>query len=263
MGLKCTNYFENSKYESPNIQIITCKGCSSHLCLSDLILSDNFNGASGPAYLVEDLINIEFNLQSEETPMKTGVYKINKVKCHQCKNQLGWYYKKSYSFAETYKEGKFVIERKFINFTDNLTTTQLLTERALQNKFKRRYSNNSTNSSTSNTSNSSTISNNSISDLEIDESGSSQHESFLTKEKFKLLNRRRSSGTNGNINATLLNHLRIPYHSIRNEGRNGAEEEEDDDDDDEDHHEHVNIVSGTTTTSRPSNIDDDDIFVDA
>ena len=246
MGLKCTNYFENSKYESPNIQIITCKGCSSHLCLSDLILSDNFNGASGPAYLVEDLINIEFNLQSEETPMKTGVYKINKVKCHQCKNQLGWYYKKSYSFAETYKEGKFVIERKFINFTDNLATTQLLTERALQNKFERRYS--------------STISNNSISDLEIDESGSPQHESFLTKEKFKLLNRRRSSGTNGNINATLLNHLRIPYHSIRNEGRNGAEEE---DDDDEDHHEHVNIVSGTTTTSRPSNIDDDDIFVDA
>ena len=75
-----------------------------------------------------------------------------------------------------------------------------------------------------------------------------------------MLNRRRSSGTNGNINATLLNHLRIPYHSIRNEGRNGAEEE---DDDDEDHHEHVNIVSGTTTTSRPSNIDDDDIFVDA
>ena len=78
-----------------------------------------------------------------------------------------------------------------------------------------------------------------------------------------MLNRRRSSGTNGNINATLLNHLRIPYHSIRNEGRNGAEEEDDDDDDDEDHHEHVNIVSGTTTTSRPSNIDDDDIFVDA
>ena len=97
--------------------------------------------------------------------------------------------------------------------------------------------------------------------MEIDESGSPQHESFLTKEKFKLLNRRRSSGTNGNINATLLNHLRIPYHSIRNEGRNGAEE--DNDDDDEDHHEHVNIVSGTTTTSRPSNIDDDDIFVDA
>ena len=94
---------------NPNIQIITCKGCSSHLCLSDLILSDNFNGASGPAYLVEDLINIEFNLQSEETPMKTGVYKINKVKCHQCKNQLGWYYKNLIHLLKLIKKGNLLL----------------------------------------------------------------------------------------------------------------------------------------------------------
>ncbi|RLV96357.1 yippee-like protein [Spathaspora sp. JA1] len=140
MGLRCTNYFENSKYESPDIQIITCKGCSSHLCLSDLILSDNFNGASGPAYLVDNLINIEFNLKSEETPMKTGVYLINKIKCHQCKSPLGWYYKKSYSCAETYKEGKFVIEKNFIKFVDNHTTMRLLMERAMKNRYRRRLS---------------------------------------------------------------------------------------------------------------------------
>lgn len=175
MGLKCTNYFENSKYDSPNIQIITCKGCSSHLCLSDLILSDNFNGASGPAYLVDNLINIEFNLNPEKTEMKTGVYLINKIKCHQCKNPLGWYYKKSYSYSETYKEGKFVIEKSYINFIENLTTTQLLLERALQNKFRRRYSSSSSSNST-------------ISDLEIDKednnhcSSSSYNESsFATK----------------------------------------------------------------------------------
>ncbi|KAG7666012.1 uncharacterized protein J8A68_000442 [[Candida] subhashii] len=140
MGLKCTNYFENSKYDTPNIQIITCKGCSSHLCLSDLILSDNFNGASGPAYLVGNLINIEFNLISEETEMKTGIYLINKIKCHQCKNPLGWYYKKSYSYEETYKEGKFVIEKNFIKFVDNHTTTKQLIEIALKNKNRRRSS---------------------------------------------------------------------------------------------------------------------------
>lgn len=140
MGLKCTNYFENSKYDTPNIQIITCKGCSSHLCLSDLIISDNFNGASGPAYLVGNLINIEFNLIAEETEMKTGVYLINKIKCHQCKNPLGWYYKKSYSFDESYKEGKFVIEKNFIKFVDNHTTTKELIEIALKNKNRRRSS---------------------------------------------------------------------------------------------------------------------------
>ncbi|EGW35483.1 uncharacterized protein SPAPADRAFT_48472 [Spathaspora passalidarum NRRL Y-27907] len=144
MGLRCTNYFENSKYESPDIQIITCKGCSSHLCLSDLILSDNFNGASGPAYLVDNLINIEFNLKSEETPMKTGVYLINKIKCHQCKSPLGWYYKKSYSCAETYKEGKFVIEKNYIKFVDNHTTMRLLMERAMKNRYRRRLSSVST-----------------------------------------------------------------------------------------------------------------------
>ena len=212
MGLKCTNYFENSKYDSPNIQIITCKGCSSHLCLSDLILSDNFNGASGPAYLVDNLINIEFNLNPEKTEMKTGVYLINKIKCHQCKNPLGWYYKKSYSYSETYKEGKFVIEKSYINFIENLTTTQLLLERALQNKFRRRYSSSSSSNST-------------ISDLEIDKednnhcSSSSYNESsFATKEKLKLASRRRSS------NSSLMNRLRLPY---RNE-----EKQQDQDNDD-------------------------------
>lgn len=204
MGLKCTNYFENSKYESPNIQIITCKGCSSHLCLSNLILSDNFNGASGPAYLVDNLINIEFNLNSEETQMKTGLYKINKIKCHQCKNPLGWFYKKSYSYSENYKEGKFVIEKSFINFTENSTTTQVLMERVLQNKYRRRYSSSSSSNST-------------ISDLEIDKdynnnnNNNSHYYSSLntspiaTKEKFKLASRRKSSSSN------LLNRLRLPY----------------------------------------------------
>lgn len=202
MGLKCTNYFENSKYESPNIQIITCKGCSSHLCLSNLILSDNFNGASGPAYLVDNLINIEFNLNSEETQMKTGLYKINKIKCHQCKNPLGWFYKKSYSYSENYKEGKFVIEKSFINFTENSTTTQVLMERVLQNKYRRRYSSSSSSNST-------------ISDLEIDKDyninninncySSLNTSPIATKEKFKLAGRRKSSSSN------LLNRLRLPY----------------------------------------------------
>lgn len=146
MGLKCTDYFETSKYDSPDIQIITCKSCSSHLCLSDLILSDNFSGSTGPAYLVDNLINVQINPKTEDTQMKTGAYKINKVECHQCLKTLGWYYKKSYSYSETYKEGKFVIEKSFIKFSDNLSTTQLLKEKAMQSKF-RRFSNSSSHNS--------------------------------------------------------------------------------------------------------------------
>jgi len=147
MGLRCTNYFENSKYDSPNIQIITCQGCSSHLCLSDLIISDQFNGSSGPAYLVENIINFEFDSQFEEQEMRTGMYLISKIRCHQCKKILGWYYKKSFSYRETYKEGKFVIEKAHIKFIDNNSLTPILIENALRNKFRRRYSSTSTVSS--------------------------------------------------------------------------------------------------------------------
>ncbi|KAI3405536.1 hypothetical protein KGF56_001554 [Candida oxycetoniae] len=160
MGLKCTDYFENSKYDSPDIQIITCRGCSSHLCLSDLILSDNFNGSSGPAYLVDFLINIIISPVTEDTQMKTGLYKINKIKCHQCLNNLGWFYKKSYSYSETYKEGKFVIEKSFIRFSDNLSTTQILKEKAMQSRYRRFSNSNSSSSSSTTTSNSNSNNNN-------------------------------------------------------------------------------------------------------
>ncbi|KAL6451833.1 Ypel Protein yippee-like [Candida maltosa Xu316] len=213
MGLKCTNYFENSKYDSPNIQIITCKGCCSHLCLSDLILSDNFNGASGPAYLVKSLINIEYNLNSEETPMKTGVYKINKIKCHQCKLPLGWYYKKSYNYSESYKEGKFVIEKNFINFIDNLTTTQLMIEKVLQNKYKRRYS--STSSTT-------TSSDNSIlSDLDHPHSHSNLTMDSSNRKSYSAS----SSSSSGSNSSNLLNRLRLPSYSNAN-GNNNADDDD-------------------------------------
>ncbi|EMG48224.1 Yippee-like zinc-binding protein, putative [Candida maltosa Xu316] len=256
MGLKCTNYFENSKYDSPNIQIITCKGCCSHLCLSDLILSDNFNGASGPAYLVKSLINIEYNLNSEETPMKTGVYKINKIKCHQCKLPLGWYYKKSYNYSESYKEGKFVIEKNFINFIDNLTTTQLMIEKVLQNKYKRRYS---STSSTTTSSDNSILSDldhpHSHSNLTMDSSiekfsnNDDVDDILLAKEKFKFINRKSysasSSSSSGSNSSNLLNRLRLPSYS------NGTSRGD------------TNNGTTNSTANGNNNADDDDVFVDA
>ena len=144
MGLKNTNFFDNSKYETPDLKIICCKGCSSHLCLSDLIISDQFSGSSGPAYLVDKLINIEYDKQLKETKMRTGVYEINKIRCHQCKFELGWYYKKAHSYSETYKEGKYVIENEYILFIANNSSTNMLVEQARKNKIKRRYSSTST-----------------------------------------------------------------------------------------------------------------------
>lgn len=146
MGLKYTNFFDNSEYESDDTEIIICKECSSHLCLSSLIISDSFLGSSGPALLVDKLINYVCADEIEETQMKTGTYLIRKVKCHQCLTTFGWTYKKSFTYRESYKEGKFVIENAYIKSIENNSYTETLIELAKQN-YRRRLSSNSTISS--------------------------------------------------------------------------------------------------------------------
>lgn len=130
MGLKHTEFFENTCYEADNTQIIVCNECLSHLCLSSLVLSDRFSGLSGDAYLVDKLINVQPDGMDQETRMKTGVYLINKIHCRQCFTVLGWVYKKLFSYSESYKEGKFVIEKKFIRQIPNHSTTAALIEQA-------------------------------------------------------------------------------------------------------------------------------------
>lgn len=139
MGLKITDFFASSSYEDGETQIIVCIECLSHLCLSNLVLSDKFWGLSGEAYLVDKLINVQADHVDSETQMKTGIYVINKVRCLQCSTILGWMYKKSYSGAEAYKEGKYVIERKYIYLIPNNSATSLLAEQA-KNLRRRRSS---------------------------------------------------------------------------------------------------------------------------
>lgn len=130
MGLILTDFFENTSYEDQETRVIVCDECLAHLCLSNLVLSDQFWGLSGDAYLVDKLINILCDSKDLETRMQTGVYLINKIRCLQCDAKLGWHYKKSYKYSEYYKEGKYVIEKKFIRQIPNHFTTALLTEQA-------------------------------------------------------------------------------------------------------------------------------------
>ncbi|CAH2354183.1 hypothetical protein CLIB1423_15S00452 [[Candida] railenensis] len=134
MGLKQTHFFSNSSYEAEDTQIIICRTCSSHLCLSSLILSDNFVGSSGPAYLVDKLINYHPDSEAVETNMRTGTYLICNVRCHQCSTKLGWVYRKAYEDQESYKEGKFVIEEKFIKTIANNSSTATLLENMKRNR---------------------------------------------------------------------------------------------------------------------------------
>lgn len=130
MGLKHTDFFESTSYEAGDTQIIVCCECLSHLCLSNLVLSDKFRGLSGEAYLVDKLINVQPEDKAQETSMITGVYLINKVRCLQCYTTLGWFYKKSFNYSESYKEGKYVIEKKYIREIPNNSSTATLVQQA-------------------------------------------------------------------------------------------------------------------------------------
>ncbi|EEQ36068.1 putative yippee-like protein [Clavispora lusitaniae] len=147
MGLKSTDFFENTSYEA-DTHIIVCNECSTHLCLSSLVLSDKFCSQSGDAYLVDRVINVQPDGEDRKTPMKTGVYLINKIRCSQCATTLGWLYKKSFSYSELYKEGKYVIERAFIHEIPNLSSNEALVRQARRSR-RRRSSNMSSVSSSS------------------------------------------------------------------------------------------------------------------
>lgn len=136
MGLKVPDFFEDHYYESStDSKIISCKKCLNHLCLSNFVASPDFSGASGKAYLVNKLINYDFYGEESEAKMITGIYLIQKVCCAQCKNPLGWYYKKSYNYNETYKEGKFVIELAYLKFVhSNHNLTQVLIDNLASSK---------------------------------------------------------------------------------------------------------------------------------
>ncbi|KAK8443091.1 hypothetical protein ACI3LY_002899 [Candidozyma auris] len=146
MGLKSTEFFENTSYDSKNNKIFVCNECSSHLCLSNLVISDQFTGASGPAYLVDKLINVQPMGPDQEKQFRTGIYVVNDICCSQCHTTLGWFYKKSAAYAEQYKEGKYVVERAFIREVPNHTSTASLLQQARSSRRRRSSANSATSS---------------------------------------------------------------------------------------------------------------------
>ncbi|KAL8765695.1 MAG: hypothetical protein Q9209_007302 [Squamulea sp. 1 TL-2023] len=98
MGLSYNVYLNSDK-------IFGCKNCKTHLASHDAIISRNFRGQHGKAYLFNTVVNTN---QSEavERNMTTGRHQVRDVICKQCKETVGWKYDKAYEPTEKYKEGK-------------------------------------------------------------------------------------------------------------------------------------------------------------
>jgi len=106
MGLAYNVYLNSNR-------IYGCKGCKTHLSNHEDIISRNFRGQHGKAYLFNTVVNIN-EAEPVERNMTTGRHVVRDISCKQCKEIVGWKYDKAYEQPEKYKEGKFILEEKLL-----------------------------------------------------------------------------------------------------------------------------------------------------
>ncbi|RMJ22050.1 Yippee zinc-binding protein, partial [Aspergillus sp. HF37] len=106
MGLAYNVYLNSSK-------IFGCKQCKTHLADYNDIISRNFRGQHGKAYLFNGVVNTS---QSEavERSMTTGRHVVRDIACRQCRETVGWKYDKAFESSEKYKEGKYILEEELL-----------------------------------------------------------------------------------------------------------------------------------------------------
>lgn len=107
MGLAYNIYLDSNK-------IYGCKNCKTHLANHDDIISRNFRGQHGKAYLFDNVVNITAG-DAGERNMTTGRHVVRDIFCKQCKETVGWKYDKAYEASEKYKEGKFILEAELLS----------------------------------------------------------------------------------------------------------------------------------------------------
>ena len=93
--------------------VYACRCCRTHLASNAEIVSRDFRGNTGDAYLVKDLLNVA-NGPVERKAMLTGTYLICTTKCNLCKTVIGWKYLKSDRRQQRYKEGMYTLEVSLI-----------------------------------------------------------------------------------------------------------------------------------------------------
>ncbi|KAI5793509.1 Yippee/Mis18 [Pyronema domesticum] len=107
MGLRYNVYLDSNR-------IYTCKKCKTHLSNHEDIISRNFRGQHGKAFLFSMVVNVN-ETQPVERNMTTGRHIVRDIKCRQCEIVVGWKYDKAYEVQEQYKENKFILEAELLS----------------------------------------------------------------------------------------------------------------------------------------------------
>ena len=89
------------------------QNCKTHLADFDEIISRNFRGQHGKAFLFSSVVNIK-TAEAMERNMTTGRHVVRDIIYKQCNETVGWKYDKAYEASEKYKEGKFILESELL-----------------------------------------------------------------------------------------------------------------------------------------------------
>ncbi|CAK7203424.1 protein yippee-like moh1 [Sporothrix eucalyptigena] len=106
MGLTYNTYLNSAR-------IYGCRMCKAHLANHDDIISRNFRGQHGKAYLFNTVVNVDAGNAAERN-MTTGRHVVRDISCRGCGDTVGWKYDKAYESSEKYKEGKFILEAELL-----------------------------------------------------------------------------------------------------------------------------------------------------
>ncbi|KAG0485490.1 hypothetical protein HPP92_009343 [Vanilla planifolia] len=91
-------------------KVFRCKFCKVDSASNDDVVSKDFHGRYGRAYLFKRVVNISLG-PKEDRLLMTGFHTVNDVYCSSCQQMLGWRYEKAYDEGQKYKEGKFILEK--------------------------------------------------------------------------------------------------------------------------------------------------------
>eukprot|EP01061_Rhynchopus_euleeides_P003359 TRINITY_DN12620_c0_g1_i2.p4 TRINITY_DN12620_c0_g1~~TRINITY_DN12620_c0_g1_i2.p4 ORF type:complete len:118 (+),score=30.42 TRINITY_DN12620_c0_g1_i2:125-478(+) len=93
--------------------VYVCNRCATHVVSTDDIVSKQFQGRHGKAYLFDNVVNISLGT-IEERLLLTGLHQVADFYCNGCDVTLGWKYELAQEPAQKYKEGKYIVEKAMV-----------------------------------------------------------------------------------------------------------------------------------------------------
>lgn len=113
MGLRYSAYIDQPKSKYTKFITYGCCNCRTHLSSSAQVMSKDYRGKTGDAYLMSEVVNVVEG-EKETRYMITGKYVVCDIQCHMCKTLVGWKYLESERKDQRYKEGKYILELRTI-----------------------------------------------------------------------------------------------------------------------------------------------------